>query len=306
MNNNNNIPIEITSYDVQSPDGAVTQVTEMLYDVANNPFRQPFPTIPPSLPSSPPPPPPPPILTHPLTPVIPTFLSPVVTPTLIPITTDPSIITRHMTTHFRNTGGNSYGPELTSLPPSSSSSPSSQAINTAMSAKYNSFTTTTRQPTTTPTKQILWSRQIEPITMVWTIEPTVTTTTRPPPTTTTITTSLPIELASEYNTRRLRKKMKTSTTHRPIPIYNKSSSRGSQSGGGLSGAAIAGIVIGSMVSIVLLAGASLFVMYRKPFRPSISHIISATPPPPPVPVPVPPPGSSGSPTNEPNLHTSRV
>ncbi|CAG2165711.1 unnamed protein product [Oppiella nova] len=235
-----NIPIEITSYDTKSPDGVVTQVTEMLYDIENNPFKGPT-----------------------TTPIISPFLPPAATPPLIPVTSNPRL--NNQIPYHMNSG-------YSEIRETSSSQPI-QPINTAVTARFNGMTMT---PSMSWTSQ---KNTLDPVPIVWTNEPTA-----PPPTPRPI----PSSSSSEYHTRRARKR---TTTQKPQTTV-KSSAREGQPG--LSSAAIAGIVIGSMVSIVLLAGTSLFVMYRNPFRRTLGPLSSSGSPPPPVPPPTLPPNDSNT------------
>jgi hypothetical protein len=220
------IPIEITSYAMQSPDGAVTQVTEMLYDVPNNPFK-----IPTSTPI--------------VSPIFPPSTMAVITATEDPRVTQ----TPYLNRGYSETEAGSFP-----IPP----------LDSAVTPKVDSITVSpikfwTSQRSTTSTPVTTWTSQRS--------LPT------PPP-------RLELSTApSESGTRKLRKRISTqkpsTTTIRNIA---------SESESGLSGAAIAGIVIGSMVSVMLLAGmkckltnyklficqlfsgTSLFVLYKNPFK----------------------------------------
>jgi hypothetical protein len=190
------IPIEITSYAMQTPDGAVTQVTEMLYDVPNNPFKIPtstpivFPILPPS------------------------------TVAVITATEDPRVTQ----TPYLDRGYTESEADSVPIPPLDSAvTPKVDSITISPVKIWTSQRSTTSSPVTTWTSQ----RNLQ----------------TPPP-------RLKFSTApSESGTRKLRKRISTqkpsTTTIRNIA---------SESDSGLSGAAIAGIVIGSMVSVMLLAG----------------------------------------------------
>ena len=192
------MPIEVTSYSVKSPDGAVTQVTEMLYDVENNPFRTPTP---------------PPMVSpywRPSTPLIKSITESVVTES----------------PYLKNSFSESE----------TDSTLKSQPINTAVTAQFNDMTTS---PYISFTSQ---RNTMDPF-PIFTLEPTL------PPTPPRLRSSV---APSDYYTRRTRKRL---STQRPSSTTSRNSARESKPG--LSGAAIAGIVIGSMVSIMLLAGNSI-------------------------------------------------
>ncbi len=190
------MPIEITSYEMQTPDGAVTQVTEMLYDVPNNPFK---------IPTS--------------TPIVSPILPPS-TEAVITATEDPRVTqTPYLDKGYTETEAGSVP-----IPPLDSAvTPKVDSITISPIKIWTSQRSTTNTPVTT-----------------WTSQRSLPT---PPP-------RLKLPTApSESGTRKLRKRISTqkpSTT----TIRNITNERES----GLSGAAIAGIVIGSMVSVMLLAG----------------------------------------------------
>lgn len=203
VNHPTDMPIEVTSYAVKSADGAVTQVTEMLYDVKDNPFK---------------------VSTS--TPTSTTFWRP-----SSPLITLPATVTENPLT--RSPYLNRPLSETETFSPISP-----QPINTAVTARFNDMTVNPMAQWTVP------KAPLEPL-------PAVIQYASPPPPT-----MPPHRVSSvspsDYYIRKTRKRFSTQRPTSTTSSTSESSARESKAG--LSGAAIAGIVIGSMVSIMLLAG----------------------------------------------------
>ena len=189
------MPIEVTSYAMKSTDGLVTQVTEMLYDVKDNPFKVSTP-----IPSST-------SYWRPSTP-------------LITVTEDPLARTPYLNRPLSETE------TFTRM--------SAQPINTAVTARFNDMS---QMGPWTP------KSNLETMSIPYNPSP-------PPPT------LPPFRVSSvspsDYYMRKTRKRFSTQRPSSTTSSPSESSARESRAG--LSGAAIAGIIIGSMASIMLLAG----------------------------------------------------
>lgn len=191
------MPIEITSYTMHSPDGQVTAVTEMLYDLSTR-----EPATPPLIGA----------ISRP--PFNGAFIPPS-TDVLISSTVDPRELTTPFTPVFHGAGEKSVRASAPFDPPTTSS---------IYFDNVNSM------------------NSMKPIT-TWSTQRHIPT----PPTPFKITTPPSPSFPSSIATKRYRKKLNT-------PKPSESSNGLKESDTGLSAAAIAGIVIGSLVSVALLAG----------------------------------------------------